>query len=133
VASEFLVKRLLMQASMTVLAGLLVSSAALAEDTQPGEPEISICGFEEGPGPDVTIDPVDSIDEHEADCADCEVMVDPIDPQIDVVIDDTPVEAMQSGPPDLNGAGPAPNERNDNAAMNGRDRDIPGLRHLAVN
>jgi hypothetical protein len=62
VASDLLVKRLLRQAGASVLAGLLVSSAVLAEDTASdagvsvgmGSPDVSI-----DPVPDVSIDPVD--------------------------------------------------------------------------
>lgn len=59
-ASELLVKRLLTQASVSVLAGLLMSSAVLAEDISgPGdESGISVDAGEDG-GPSISIDPVD--------------------------------------------------------------------------
>lgn len=64
-ASELLVKRLMKQASVSVLAGLLMSSAVLAEDNADdagidGEVSISVddSGMVDG-GPDVSIDPVD--------------------------------------------------------------------------
>lgn len=83
-ASELLVKRLMMQASVSVLAGLLMSSAVLAEDTagdagDNGEVSISIddSGMVDGGmvdgGPDVSIDPVDPGDwsgEHDGSAVD---------------------------------------------------------------
>lgn len=64
-ASEVLVKRLLLQASVSVLAGLLLSSASLAEDSTDAardteisigveEPQICLMGFD---GPDAPIPP----------------------------------------------------------------------------
>ena len=54
--SDLLVKRLMLQASVSVLAGLLLSSAAMAEDNtgDAGDPDISIAVD----GPDVSIDPL---------------------------------------------------------------------------
>jgi len=71
VTSDLLVKRLMMQASVSVLAGLLMSSAVMAEDmSRPvGGPDISIevdapdtsidLLAMESEGPDVSIDPVE--------------------------------------------------------------------------
>lgn len=61
-ASELLVKRLLKQAGVSVLAGLLLSSAVMAEGNADAagandDGEVSV-GIEDG-GPDVSIDPVD--------------------------------------------------------------------------
>lgn len=59
-ASELLVRRLFRQAGVSVLAGLLLSSAVLAEDnTDPaGGGDVSVSIGIDG-GPDVSIDPVD--------------------------------------------------------------------------
>lgn len=61
--SELLVKRLLKQAGVSVLAGLMMSSAVLAEDIS--EPvvehhvEVGITVEDESAGPDVTLDPIE--------------------------------------------------------------------------
>ncbi len=62
-ASELLVKRLMMQASVSVLAGLLMSSAVMAGDmsepvSEPGVVSVDDSGMVDG-DPDVSIDPVD--------------------------------------------------------------------------
>lgn len=59
-ASDLLVKRLLKQAGVSVLAGLLLSSAATAEDNAADAGGISIdAGSIDAGRPDVSIDPVD--------------------------------------------------------------------------
>lgn len=59
-ASDLLVKRLLKQAGVSVLAGLLLSTAAIAEDNAADAGGISIdAGSIDAGGPDVSIDPVD--------------------------------------------------------------------------
>jgi len=70
VASELLVKRLMMQASVSVLAGLLMSSAVMAEDTTDPAGDVSVSsigtdGEDDGSGeidggaPDAPSDPSD--------------------------------------------------------------------------
>lgn len=80
--SDLLVKRLLKQASVSVLAGLLMSSAVLAEDiTEPvvePEGEVSITVEDETAGPDVTLDPIEFEGEvvYDEVCIDCSGVVE---------------------------------------------------------
>lgn len=107
--NSYVVKRLLAQASVTVLAGLLMSSAMLAEDSAtdgeegsvsvdvsidppalgvedqgaPDEPGVTECGFEFEKELEITVDPVDgdvTLDDGATDGAtDGEVTIDPVD------------------------------------------------------
>ncbi len=58
-ASELLVKRLLTRASVSVLAGLLMSSAVLAEDISGPAEGAGISADGDAGSPEVSIDPVD--------------------------------------------------------------------------
>lgn len=85
-ASDLLKKRLLRQAGVSVLAGLLMSSAVLAEDSaaDPAGGDVSVgIGYE---GPDLAIDPVDpgyEIGIVDDGSEEPEVSIDPVDPDFD--------------------------------------------------
>ena len=72
-ASDLLIKRLLKQAGVSVLAGLLLSTAVLAEDNAADAGGVSV----DAGGPDVSIDPAP------------DVSIDPVDPGLDTGGDDS--------------------------------------------
>lgn len=85
--SDLLVKRLMVQASVSVLAGLLLSSAAMAEDNtgDAGDTDISITAD----GPDVAIDPL------EMAFSDPDVSIDPV--EIGIEDPDASLDQMEIG------------------------------------
>ncbi len=87
-ASDLLVKRLMLQASVSVLTGFLLSSAVMAEDnTEAAEgSDISI----EGNAPDVAVDPL------EMGFEEPDVSLDPME-MGDIPAEDTLMAALSQG------------------------------------